>query len=294
MDLGGCGPDGKRLPDGGPSQDDGDEVSQLRRRRRHANVDLPRRGRGVARAFAAGVVGRRGPEADGRDGHQLGRLFDVDHRRRGRPVQGGGAGLRLRVSARKQRLDSDPFQRCPPSSATAGCGISTLAVSARACAARSSSSTAPTISRIRWTATRRAIGWCRAGWTCGSRCACRTAIPTAGPRRRSACTSTACFRAGVRWRDCIRSFATEAKSRRRSAASRRSSRANCTTRPTKARWQKRNWRSVPAKIVDNRVVAELPEGRPLVCYLSVTDRRGAMVSTDHVTLSRPNAPQPVR
>ena len=46
-------------------------------------------------------------------------------------------------------------------------------------------------------------------------------------------------------------------------------------------WKQRKWHTVEAKLADGTVAAELPEERPLVYYLSVTDRRGAMVSTEH-------------
>lgn len=50
-------------------------------------------------------------------------------------------------------------------------------------------------------------------------------------------------------------------------------------------WQKRNWQTVPAELKDGVVTAPLPAGRPLVCYLSVTDSRGVAVSTQHEELS---------
>jgi dienelactone hydrolase len=49
-------------------------------------------------------------------------------------------------------------------------------------------------------------------------------------------------------------------------------------------WQKRTWHSVDAKLADALVEADLPAERPLVYYLSVTDRRGAMVTTEHAEL----------
>jgi dienelactone hydrolase len=49
-------------------------------------------------------------------------------------------------------------------------------------------------------------------------------------------------------------------------------------------WQQRKWVSTAAKLADGTVQAELPKQRPLVYYLSVTDRRGAMVSTQHAVL----------
>jgi len=49
-------------------------------------------------------------------------------------------------------------------------------------------------------------------------------------------------------------------------------------------WQKRNWRSVEAELAGASVRADLPGERPLVYYLSVTDQRGAMVSTEHAEL----------
>jgi len=49
-------------------------------------------------------------------------------------------------------------------------------------------------------------------------------------------------------------------------------------------WQKRNWQTAPARIAENAVSATLPDGRPLVYYLTVTDQRGAMMSTEHAEL----------
>ncbi len=49
-------------------------------------------------------------------------------------------------------------------------------------------------------------------------------------------------------------------------------------------WQQRNWQTVEAKLAGGTVSAELPTKRPLVYYLSVTDRRGAMLSTQHAEL----------
>jgi hypothetical protein len=46
-------------------------------------------------------------------------------------------------------------------------------------------------------------------------------------------------------------------------------------------WQKREWKSAPAEVKGGRVTAKLPEGRPLVCFLAVTDGRGLEVSTRH-------------
>ena len=51
-------------------------------------------------------------------------------------------------------------------------------------------------------------------------------------------------------------------------------------------WQRRNWHSVEAKLADGRVAAELPAERPLVYYLSVTDERDAMVSSEHAELPK--------
>ena len=49
-------------------------------------------------------------------------------------------------------------------------------------------------------------------------------------------------------------------------------------------WQKRTWHSVDAPVNGGTVSAKLPGDRPLVCYLGVTDKRGAMVSTEHAEL----------
>jgi len=50
-------------------------------------------------------------------------------------------------------------------------------------------------------------------------------------------------------------------------------------------WQKRLWNIVPAEMSDGKVTAKLPTERPLVCYLSVTDRRDVTVSAPHVELA---------
>jgi len=49
-------------------------------------------------------------------------------------------------------------------------------------------------------------------------------------------------------------------------------------------WPKRTWHSAEAELTDAGVRAELPTERPLVYYLSVTDQRGAMTSTEHAEL----------
>jgi hypothetical protein len=49
-------------------------------------------------------------------------------------------------------------------------------------------------------------------------------------------------------------------------------------------WQKRQWKTVPAELRDNTITAQLPQPRPLVCYLSVTDEHGLRVSSEHAEL----------
>lgn len=51
-------------------------------------------------------------------------------------------------------------------------------------------------------------------------------------------------------------------------------------------WQTRKWESVPAVVDGTRASAKLPAPRPLVCFLTITDRRGLTVSTPHAELSR--------
>ena len=53
-------------------------------------------------------------------------------------------------------------------------------------------------------------------------------------------------------------------------------------------WQKRLWKTLPAEMANGKVTARLPDERPLVCYLSVTDQRDVTVSTPHVVLSTPS------
>lgn len=49
-------------------------------------------------------------------------------------------------------------------------------------------------------------------------------------------------------------------------------------------WQGRKWATVPAEVKGEQITAKVPTGRPLVCYLYVTDDRGLSVSTPHVEL----------
>ncbi len=50
-------------------------------------------------------------------------------------------------------------------------------------------------------------------------------------------------------------------------------------------WQKRHWTSVPAIMDRETISAQLPEERPLVLFLGVTDQRGLRVSTEHEELT---------
>jgi dienelactone hydrolase/lysophospholipase L1-like esterase len=49
-------------------------------------------------------------------------------------------------------------------------------------------------------------------------------------------------------------------------------------------WKNRRWQAAPAEQAGDRVTASLPEARPLVCYLRVTDERRLSVSTAHLEL----------
>ncbi len=49
-------------------------------------------------------------------------------------------------------------------------------------------------------------------------------------------------------------------------------------------WQKRTWQSAEAALSGGKVEADLPAGRPLVYYLSVTDERQAMLTSEHAEL----------
>ncbi len=52
-------------------------------------------------------------------------------------------------------------------------------------------------------------------------------------------------------------------------------------------WQKRNWKTVPAHIQCAEVMAELPPGRPLTAFISVTNERGLRVSSEHFVFDAP-------
>jgi dienelactone hydrolase len=52
-------------------------------------------------------------------------------------------------------------------------------------------------------------------------------------------------------------------------------------------WKERQWQTRMAKVQGNTVRVELPEARPLVYFLALTDQRGATISTEHEVQSRP-------
>lgn len=49
-------------------------------------------------------------------------------------------------------------------------------------------------------------------------------------------------------------------------------------------WQKRTWKTVPARIEGGSVIADLPSERPLTAFLGVTDERGLRISSEHFVL----------
>ncbi|MBC8870112.1 MAG: alpha/beta fold hydrolase [Planctomycetes bacterium] len=50
-------------------------------------------------------------------------------------------------------------------------------------------------------------------------------------------------------------------------------------------WKTRNWTSAEAAIDGNAVTAQLPGQRPTVCFITIKDERGATVSTEHAALA---------
>jgi dienelactone hydrolase len=51
-------------------------------------------------------------------------------------------------------------------------------------------------------------------------------------------------------------------------------------------WKQRKWQTRPARVEDGAVQVELPEARPLVYFLTLTDERKVTVSTEHETLGQ--------
>jgi cephalosporin-C deacetylase-like acetyl esterase len=49
-------------------------------------------------------------------------------------------------------------------------------------------------------------------------------------------------------------------------------------------WSSRRWTSVPARVTADSIEARLPEDRPLTFFVTATDLRGAIVSTEHQEL----------
>ena len=51
-------------------------------------------------------------------------------------------------------------------------------------------------------------------------------------------------------------------------------------------WKQRKWQSVPAKIEGNRITAELPTDKGIAWFLTATDDRDATVSTEHEVIDQ--------
>jgi dienelactone hydrolase len=51
-------------------------------------------------------------------------------------------------------------------------------------------------------------------------------------------------------------------------------------------WKERKWQTRPADLTETTARAELPQDRPLVHFLTLTDSRGATVSTEHEVLPK--------
>jgi dienelactone hydrolase len=52
-------------------------------------------------------------------------------------------------------------------------------------------------------------------------------------------------------------------------------------------WQQRNWQTIPARLENGRLTAELPPARPLVVFLALQDEAGRHISSEHLELSAP-------
>jgi hypothetical protein len=51
-------------------------------------------------------------------------------------------------------------------------------------------------------------------------------------------------------------------------------------------WQQREWQTTRGEVLGlDAVEAQVPEARPLVYFLTITDSRGAVVSTEHAELT---------
>ena len=55
--------------------------------------------------------------------------------------------------------------------------------------------------------------------------------------------------------------------------------------PDTVTWNERTWHSWPATIADGRAAANVPRERPIAFFLTITDERGATVSTEHQVLT---------
>jgi cephalosporin-C deacetylase-like acetyl esterase len=53
-------------------------------------------------------------------------------------------------------------------------------------------------------------------------------------------------------------------------------------------WQERQWQTESVQVTGPAVTAPLPAARPLVCFVTLRDERGAVVSSEHVVLESPS------
>jgi hypothetical protein len=55
-------------------------------------------------------------------------------------------------------------------------------------------------------------------------------------------------------------------------------------------WKERPWQTKSAELSDGTVTASLPAARPALCFVTIRDDRGAVVSTEYVQLSESSDP----
>ena len=195
------------------------------------------------------------------------------------PVYGCGF-LHENSAWKPERFDKMPADRRGP----LGRSLRPVDVPARRHAARSCSSTAPTTSPTRWTATRS-----------------RTGVPVRGPATRPLCVTVRMPHGHEQgWAPKeIGLFVDSRPEGGRAPAQARPDHDR--GRPGRAaRWLKdpvekaeilyavhagpwpgRKWTAAPASVVGDSVGADLPADRPLVVFLNVVDRRGAVASSPH-------------
>jgi PhoPQ-activated pathogenicity-related protein len=279
MDLAGCGPDGKPMPDGGPGQGHPEKFDAIAKGVKNAwpyhAVAAVIRAHSLIRSFPEVDAGRTGITGISWGGYLTCITAGVDDRFKvAVPVYGCGflhedsawldVFAKMPPADRQLWIDNyDPMQYLP------GCRMPTLFVNGTNDFAYPLDSYRKSYSLVRGPRTlcvtvkmphSHPAGWApkEIGLFVDSVLAGGKPLAQFERASRSGPKVSAAFKAAVPIKEAQLHYTTDT-----------------------GVWAKRNWTSVPARVDGHTVTAELPADKGVVYFLTIKDERGAVVSTEH-------------